>query len=47
LAALPVTPEGRDFFTRLPVQGYEPFTQADQLAMQPYIELLMKTSGKQ
>ncbi|MDP1525270.1 MAG: phosphate/phosphite/phosphonate ABC transporter substrate-binding protein [Rhodocyclaceae bacterium] len=42
LMALPATAEGKDFFTRLPVQGYEPFTVDDVRAMQPYVDLLMK-----
>ena len=43
LAVLPATPEGRDFFTRMPVQGYEEFTAADQRLMRPYIDLLMQS----
>lgn len=46
LSALPATPEGKEFFTRLPVQGYEPFTAEDARLMQPYIDLLTQTTGK-
>lgn len=45
LATLPATPEGRDFFTRMPVEGYEEFTPADQRLMQPYIDLLTQLRG--
>jgi phosphonate transport system substrate-binding protein len=46
LMALPATPEGEEFFTRMPVQGYEPFTAEDARAMQPYIDLLTQTAEK-
>jgi phosphonate transport system substrate-binding protein len=35
------SPEGEEFFRRMPVKGYETFTSSDIALMEPYLRLLM------